>query len=215
MIGKVVSKVLLLAAAVTVPAMCYTGYDFWKKSPGKTAGPAPGAAGSGAESTPGGSSQEPPGSGRTTAMPLEGPRVQDLAEVLHFDVTPEWIMRRWPRVSTGGPQLQFQSYRVPLVTGTAESDLAGALTYYFNPQQQVQRIAFQGTTGDPRNLVALVESRYHFSRRLTNNPATAVYEAVRSDGKSAGGLRVSSAGIVKAAEPLKRFDVELVLERPE
>ena len=63
-----------------------------------------------------------------------------LAEVLRFDVTVAWVMQRWPRVSTGLPYLQLQGYRVPLVTGTTVADLAGSLTYYFNAQQQVQRI---------------------------------------------------------------------------
>ncbi len=60
--------------------------------------------------------------------------------MLRFDVTVEWVMQRWPRVSTGLPYLQLQGYRVPLVTGTKVADLAGSLTYYFNARQQVQRI---------------------------------------------------------------------------
>ena len=68
-----------------------------------------------------------------------------LAEVLRFDVTVEWVMQRWPRVTTGLPQLQLQGYRVPLVTGTSLSDVAGSLTYYFNARQQVQRITLRGT----------------------------------------------------------------------
>ena len=69
-------------------------------------------------------------------------------------------MRCWPQVATGLGQLQLQGYRVPLVSGTTEGDVAGSLTYYFNAQQQLQRIAFQGNTGDPRNLIVLLRSRY-------------------------------------------------------
>ena len=93
-----------------------------------------------------------------------------LAEVLRFDVTVEWILRRWPRVTTGLPYLQLQGYRVPLVTGTGMSDVAGSLTYYFNAQQQVQRITLRGTTGDPSVLASILTSRYRFARRLTNDP---------------------------------------------
>jgi hypothetical protein len=211
MFTKVLWRVAGLAAVVTLPAVAFTTYDlFWKKG---------GARGEGSAATSGGTATAPPAPAAALlpgAIPnVEGPTVQDLAEILRFDVTPEWILRRWPRVSTGLARLQLQGYRVPLVTGTAESDLAGALTYYFNPQQQLQQITFQGTTGDARNLVAFLAGRLHFVRRLTNDPGLTVYEAVRSDGKPAGSVRIRSAGIVKASEPFTRFDVELALERLE
>ena len=130
-------------------------------------------------------------------------------------MTPEWIMRRWPRVSTGLAQLQLQGYRVPLVTGTAETDLAGSLTYYFNSQQRLEQIAFRGSTGDARNLVGLLSGRYHLTRRLTNDPSLALYEAVRSDGRPSSALKIQAAAIIKANQPRERFDVQLVLLRPE
>ena len=79
-----------------------------------------------------------------------------LAEVLRFDATVDWVLQRWPRVTTGLPYLQLQGYRVPLVTGTGLADVAGSLTYYFNARQQVQRITFRGTTGDPQRFGSLV-----------------------------------------------------------
>ena len=81
--------------------------------------------------------------------------------------------------------MQLQGYRVPLVTGTTEADLAGSLTYYFNAQQQVEQIAFHGTDGRRAKLLALLSNRYHFVRRLTNDPGLTVYESVRSDGSPA------------------------------
>ena len=110
---------------------------------------------------------------RAGAMP-------SLDEVLRFDATVDWITQRWPRVSTGLPHVQLQGYRVTLVTGTELGDLAGSLTYYFNNRQQVQRITLRGTTGDPRVLIALAAERFHFVRRLTNDPSVAYYEAVDS-----------------------------------
>ncbi len=124
-------------------------------------------------------------------------------------------MRRWPQVATGLGQLQLHGYRVPLVTGTAESDLAGSLTYYFNAQQQLQRIAFQGNTGNPRELIGLLGSRYHLTWRPTNDPSLIVYEAVQSDGRPTSAMRIQTAPVVKASQPRERFLVELVLERPE
>ena len=114
---------------------------------------------------------------------LEGTPVGDLREVLRFDITPDWIVTRWPRVSAGLAHLELQGYRVPLVTGTTEEDLAGALTYYFNPQQQLQRITFYGTTGNTRRLVDLVVREYGFARRLTNDPGVFVFEIPGPNGQ--------------------------------
>jgi hypothetical protein len=147
---------------------------------------------------------------RAENMPLPS-----LSEVLRFDVTVEWVLRRWPRVSTGLPYLQLQGYRVPLVTGTGLSDVAGSLTYYFNAQQQVQRITLRGTTGDPSVLVSLVTSRHQFTRRLTNDPGVVVYEAVDWRNRSAGSLQIRSAKVVTANQPYMWFEVDLVMDRAE
>jgi hypothetical protein len=209
MFAKVFWKVVGLAAVVTLPAVGFTAYDLlWKKG---------GAGGEGPATTSGGTATVIPAPVAAllpgTEQNVEGPAVQDLAEVLRFDVTPEWILRRWPRVSTIQAQLELQGYRVPLVTGTGEGDLAGALTYYYNAQHQVQRITFKGTTGDPHNLLAFVAGRLQFVWRPTNDPGLTVYEGVRSNGKAAGSLQLRSARIVKASEPYTRFEVELTVER--
>ena len=138
-----------------------------------------------------------------------------LDEVLSFDRSVEWVMQRWPRVSTGLTYLQLQGYRVPLVTGTGLSDVAGSLTYYFNAGQQVQRITFRGTTGDPTPLGDPSAGRYHFARRLTNDPGLVLYEVVDSGNKPAGTLKIRSARVVKASQPYTRFEVDLAMDRPE
>jgi hypothetical protein len=156
------------------------------------------------------SAPAPPDTSSPDSIPVQG-----LAEVLRFDVTTGWVMMRWPRVSTGLAQLQLQGYRVPLVTGTAEDDLAGALTFYFNPRQEVQRITFQGTTGNPRKLVQLLTGRYSFARRLTNDPSSFVYEVPGPDKKAKSMLWVRPAPVVKSDDTYRRFQVALILERPE
>ena len=138
-----------------------------------------------------------------------------LDEVLRFDVTVDWITRHWPRVSTGLTQVQLQGYRVPLVTGTELSDVAGSLTYYFNSRQQAQRITLRGTTGDPRVLVALLEGRFHFVRRLTNDPSIAYYEAVDAGNHPVGALKIHSASVILSNQPYTRYEVDLVVDRPE
>jgi len=137
---------------------------------------------------------------------------QDLAEVLRFDITPGWILSRWPWVSAGLAQLDLQGYRVPVLTGASQEDLAGAMTYYFNPRQKVQRITFQGTTGDPGKLIRLVTEKFRFGRRLTNNPGLFRYEVAEPKGPPKSYLDIR---LVRPTDPAHRFEVSLVVETPE
>ncbi|MGA2616010.1 MAG: DUF6690 family protein [Thermoguttaceae bacterium] len=209
MIKKLLWSAMGLAAAVALPVAYFSAPDYWKggQHPAKSPAGAPAAAGPEASSASG----TPPADGAL----LEPAPNQNLDELLRFDLTPDWIVHRFPRVSAGLGNLQLQGYRVPLVTGTAESDLAGALTYYFNAQQQLQRITFSGTTGDARRLIGLLSAQFHLTRRLTNDPGLMVYEAVRPGNQPASALRIRSAAVLKASEPRRRFDIELVLERPD
>ena len=159
----------------------------------------------------------PSGLGEATSA-LGSPAAQQrlsLDEVFRFDLTIRAVLARWPRVSTSLADLQLQGYRVPLVTGPAETDLAGALTYYFNSYQQLQRITFQGTTGDGRELVRFLTAQYGFQRRLTNDPSLFVYEVPRLGGPPQSILRLKLVPTLKADMPHQRFDVWLVIERPE
>jgi hypothetical protein len=146
---------------------------------------------------------------------LEGFPTYDLAEVFRFDISPGWIMARWARVSAGLAALQLQGYRVPLVTGTGQDDLAGSLTYYFNPAQQVQRITFSGTTGDTRKLVHFVTTSCGFARRVTNDPSLFIYEIPEPRGPAKSVLQIRPARVLTANLPYQRFEVELAIERPQ
>ena len=146
---------------------------------------------------------------------LEPTPIVDLSESLRMDLTPPWVIRHWPRVSTGMGKLQLQGYRVPLVTGTSMDDVAGSMTYYFNPRQQLQRIAFYGTTGVPQKLVGILASRYGFTRRIINDPSTFFYEVPDPSGHPKSFLQMQAFDVIKRSEPLKRFKVTLVIERPE
>jgi hypothetical protein len=145
---------------------------------------------------------------------LEGLPIYDFADIFRFDISPGWIMSRWSRVSAGLGTLQLHGYRVPLVTGTAEDDLAGSLTYYFNATQQVQRITFSGTTGDARRLVHFITRRYGFARRVANDPSLFIYEIPEPRGPARNTLQIKPARVLSADRPYQRFDVELALERP-
>lgn len=196
---------LLPVAAATGPVAYYSGPEWVSEM---VASISPDQPGDGAEAA------APDPRNELGQSPLTGPAVSDFTEVLRFDLTPAWIVDRWPRVSTGLAQLGLQGYRVPLVTGTAQHDLAGALTYYFNYEQQVQRITFRGTTGDHRRLVQLLTAYYGFVRRPTNSPGVFLFEVPRDDAQAQSFLWIEPAGVLKYTEPHQRFDLTLTLERP-
>jgi len=137
-----------------------------------------------------------------------------LEEALRFDLTPAWVVSRFPRVSAGLGYLQLQGYRVALVSGTAEDDVAGSLTYYFN-LEKLQRIVFQGTTGDYRRLSQFLMVHYGFALRPVNTPGVFLFEGPAVAGKAGSFLWVEPSSLMKAEEPFKRFNISLVLDRPE
>jgi hypothetical protein len=148
------------------------------------------------------------------AAPRTDFKVHDAGSVFNFEITPEWILARWPSVSTGLAQLQLEGYRVPLVTGTSQQDLAGALTYYFDAKQRLQRINFVGVSGDPRPLIGLLSDRFHMTRRLANDPGLVVYEAAPVGSGPMSGLQVRVAPL-EPGEKYRRYEIELSLERVE
>ena len=153
------------------------------------------------------------GSSEAVAEPrLEGFPVADMQEVFRFDIAPAWVTSRWARVSTVRANPALSGLRVPLVTGTGIDDLAGSLTYYFDDQHQVQRITFQGTTGDARRLVAFLTQHFRFEPKPTLDAG--MY--VRSwNGRPTDGLRISYAPVILANEARSRLDVMLELNRPD
>ncbi|MBI3864380.1 MAG: hypothetical protein HY290_21050 [Planctomycetia bacterium] len=106
---------------------------------------------------------------------VPGPEVSDFGDVFRFDLSPQAITQRWSRVSTVLSDMQLQGYRVPLVTGNAESDLAGSLTYYFDGRPLMRRITFVGTTANPQRLVGYMAKYYGFHQVPGNSPRAMVY----------------------------------------
>jgi hypothetical protein len=159
------------------------------------------------------SAHEVPASPAAT-VPASRPRSQnaDLGQFINFAVTPAWVLNQWPRVSASLAEIDFQGYRVPLVTGTQEDDLAGSLTYYFDHQQRVARITFAGSTGDPRKLITLVTGQFGFVQDVSDDPAVVVY-AVKWNKKSHSELRIRPVKIVRADDPRNRYDIELSIRR--
>lgn len=204
-----------LATAVMLPYLMSPSTDLRKWLTNTSAEERDSAAVASATSTETSSSMAQPSSAAqpTPAPRPEGAPVQSFAEIFRFDVPPSWVLGRWPRVTTRLATLDLQGYRVALVTGTKEGDLAGSLTYYFNPQQQVQRITFIGRTGDSTPLVGFLEARYGFQRQVTPDPHLALYQ-VRAWRKTTSEMRIRAVSTVNNADPHGRFEVALVIERP-
>lgn len=142
---------------------------------------------------------------------LDHAPVMALSEVLRFDVTPGWVTNRFPRVSTIVGTDRLDGMRVPLVTGTTPSDMAGTLTYYFDSYQRLQRISLQSVTGDPNRFIGELQTAY----KLEQQPALGgnLY-LLTWNGTETSVLRVAPAAIIRADAPYARFDVFLELNQP-
>ncbi|MDO4628048.1 MAG: hypothetical protein Q4C70_02570 [Planctomycetia bacterium] len=104
---------------------------------------------------------------------LEGPPVTDFLELFSFDITPDWVEARWSNITIVGP-LTTRGYRVPLSTGPTESDLIGSLTYYFNSRLELEKITFEGYTGNLDRLVISLQY-FNMSKRVTADPNALLY----------------------------------------
>jgi hypothetical protein len=107
---------------------------------------------------------------RTQAIPPEGPAVTDFGEIFRFDIIPRWIIGRWGTVNRSVVGGEFEAFRVPVVTGKQPSDLTGSLTYYFDANDVVQRIAFLGSTYDEKRLVEFMTSKYQLKKEPALGP---------------------------------------------
>lgn len=165
--------------------------------------------------TPGQSGSATPGGTSLTAVSIGPPRAapvfQDFAHVFNFNANPRWIIETWPRVSTTLADMRLEGLRVPLVTGSRVDDLAGSMTYYFDQEKQLQRITFQGTTGDERRLVAMLQQNYKFE--LEPSVAGTIY-MVKWNGEPVSVLRVEPAPVINANIPHTRLNIHLEINRP-
>jgi len=141
---------------------------------------------------------------------VKGPQVVDFAEIFRFDLTPNHIMDRWEQVSASLRHLDLHGYRVPLVTGIEQTDLAGSLTYYFDTRQQLRRITFVGTTANPLRLSQFMMNQYGFRRVVNNDPRRESYtggQAVR------GYLSIAPSELIDRNSSTMNFTIELRMER--
>lgn len=205
---KTSSLVALLGASVGVPyAMQSTGVNLetLKNKAGQVASSATG--GAEAEAKPGTHSVEP----FEPLVITPGRSLVDLAEILRFDIDPAWVVHRFPRVSTGLSNVGNHGYRVPLVTGTMQDDVAGALTYFFDEKQKCEKITFYGTTGDPRRFVSTVAQLHGLQAVEGPEPGVFAYEK-KSWGTPVSQLHIRPATVARAEWSRAKFQIELVLK---
>lgn len=136
-----------------------------------------------------------------------------LEEAFRFDITPAWVMARWQRVTTQLSSIEYQGLRVSLITGGSSSDLAGALTYYFDESDKLKQISFRGTTGEPSRLIRLLQTQYEF-RPQKSSPGVTRY-VVRWNGKEISELELHRAGVIDRNDPLGHYDVYLTMRTKE
>jgi hypothetical protein len=218
---KTIRFVILFVLAAAGPITLFTASDFAKKMQKSwLTSPFAGAAATGTASSPTSATASQSPTTPTAAIPAEVAAISavpmpSIDEALSFDVTIDWVLQHWPRVTTGLVRVQMQGYRVPLATGTAPTDLAGSLTYYFNPHQHVAQITFRGVTGDASALVAFLTTHYNFTRRMTNDPSLILYETVNTDNRLSGIAKIHAAKVIRASQPYNHFEVDLTITRPE
>ena len=142
---------------------------------------------------------------------LVGAHVSDLREVLRFDISPDWVINRFSRVSTILADLNLKGLRVPIVTGTRADDMAGTLTYYFDRRGTLQRLTIHGFTGDPAKLIGTMTQFYG----LQGEPAleAGVYTR-RWNGLPVHFLRMTHAPVVYSDAIHQKYTVFLELNQP-
>lgn len=139
------------------------------------------------------------------------PQPLDLPSALRFDITPRWVLSRWPSVTTTHSEQQFDGLRVPLITGTGPYDLAGSLTYYFDQQSQVQRISFLGYTADERLMVSVVTRQFGMQLKPSVN-ATIYLNSW--NGKPTSALIIRRRAVVQNTSESRNYEVHLEINRP-
>jgi len=215
MLRMILTAAAVLSAAMFGPYLFYSASEQWEQArqslPSLGSSDVAAAADGASGDAEGDAADE---QSTSNLPPIAGPPTTDFGEVFRFDVSPHWVVGRWPRVVTGLAQLQLSGHRVPLVTGTQPTDLAGALTYYFDNTQTCQRITFRGTTGDPSRLIEFLARRYRFAHQQANDPALFLYKAVDRNNQMLGSAEIRAAWNISAEQPYRRFEVKLQLERP-
>ncbi|MEC7409367.1 MAG: DUF6690 family protein [Planctomycetota bacterium] len=143
---------------------------------------------------------------------IVGAPVTDLREVMRFDISPEWVMNRFARVSTVLAEFRLKALRVPIVTGTRVDDLAGTLTYHFDGNDRLQRVSIHAFTGDPERLIGSMTQNYGLKQEP--NLEAGIYTK-RWNGLPVHFLRLTRSSVVHADALHQKYTVFLELNQPD
>lgn len=141
---------------------------------------------------------------------MEQVAIHSLQEVLRFDISPGWVLQRFPRVTTVLAETQLDGLRVPLITGTTPSDIAGTLTYSFDRYQRLQRLTVHGATGDPVRFVSELQQQY----QMQQVPALGgVLYILKWNGQATSLVHIEPAPVIYADAPFSRFNIMIELNQ--
>ncbi|QDT69214.1 hypothetical protein MalM25_21460 [Planctomycetes bacterium MalM25] len=147
------------------------------------------------------------------AAAIEGPIGMPLEQALDWNVTKNWVYSQWARKSTGLADPTLFGVRVPLVTGSGMTDLAGSLTYYFDHAGVLQRMRLSGRTADTSLVVSLATRRFAMAPRTGHIAGDQLFQAVQEN-KLRGELRTRPRGVLWNTSPHDSFSVDLEVTRP-
>ncbi len=153
----------------------------------------------------------PPTQDWNQPVPQVRPIVADLREVFRFDISPGWVPQNFPRVTTVLAETRLDGLRVPFVSGTQPTDIAGSLTYYFDAPQTVRRIQFHGNTGDPTTLAALMVQFYRLQ------PETSLgghLYTTRWNNRITSVMQLTPAPVIYSHDLNARYQVFLEINQP-
>lgn len=137
--------------------------------------------------------------------------ITPIAEALRFDVTPQYVVQRWTRVSTSVRHRGLKGMRVTLVTGTDPADLFGSVTYFFDGSNRVQRIMIQGYASDVGSIVEFVQLRF----RLKEYSALSGRVFIAYQGhQPISLLRVQTAPVISNGNSHSRSEIRLEINAP-
>jgi hypothetical protein len=137
--------------------------------------------------------------------------VSDFREVLRFDISPAWVPQHFNRVTTVLADSRLDGLRVPFVSGTQPTDIAGSLTYFFDAQQTLRRIQLVGNCGDPTILVNLMLQYYHL--KAESSLGGHLY-TTRWNNRVTSVMQLTPAPVIYSHDAHSRYQVFLELNQP-
>lgn len=139
-----------------------------------------------------------------------GPQVDSPGELFRFDVTPNWIIQNWARVT----RLKLDGldmFRVPVMTGTDPHDIVGSITYSFSVSRQLQRVQFDGSSSDPSVLAQAVARYYGLTAKQAIGGT--VYSS-EHEGQTHSLILVHYGTAIRKDDTRRSHEISIELNRP-